>query len=117
MLVLIIKLLIYSSIIEGVISIAGDSGFGKSTLLANLKNLFCENKYIELETDRYHKWGRGDKHYENITHLNPEANYLEKMSNDLYQVKIRADIFTVEYDHHSGKFTKVEKIESKDNII
>lgn len=100
-----------------IISIAGDSGSGKSTLLKHLKKLFYENKCIELETDRYHKWERGDKHYENITHLNPEANYLEKMNNDVYQLKIGSDIFSVDYNHDTGKFTEETKIESKDNIL
>jgi uridine kinase len=100
-----------------VIAIAGDSGSGKSTLMKYLIPLLGDNNYIQLETDRYHKWERGNKNYEKFTHLNPEANYLEKMSEDVYNLKIGHDIYTVDYDHATGKFTQEEKIDSKDNII
>jgi uridine kinase len=70
-----------------------------------------------LETDRYHKWERGNENYKNYTHLNPYANNLEKMSEDIYNLKIGNHIYQVDYDHSTGKFTNKEKIESKQNII
>lgn len=100
-----------------VIAIAGDSGSGKSTLLNYLIPLLGNDNYIKLETDRYHKWERGNQNYEQFTHLNPEANYLEKMSEDVYNLKIGHEIYTVDYDHSTGKFTQEEKIDSKDYII
>jgi uridine kinase len=98
-----------------IIAIAGDSGSGKSTLLNILMPLF--NKCIKLETDRYHKWERGNENYNNITHLNPNANYLEKMSDDIYNLKIGHEIYAVDYDHSSGKFTHEQQIKSCNNII
>jgi len=101
-----------------VIAIAGDSGSGKSTLLKVLTPLFNNNNNIlTLETDRYHKWERGNENYQKYTHLNPYANHLEKMYEDVYDLKIGNEIYQVDYDHHTGKFTQKEKIESKNNII
>jgi len=100
-----------------IIAIAGDSGSGKTTLLNELIELFDKNSYLKLETDRYHKWERGDKNYLQFTHLNPKANNLEKMNNDIYNLKIGNEIYSVDYDHNTGKFTQVEKIESKKNVI
>ena len=100
-----------------VIAIAGDSGSGKSTLLKVLTPLFNENNILTLETDRYHKWERGNENYQNYTHLNPYANHLEKMYEDVYDLKIGNEIYQVDYDHSSGKFTQKEKIESKNNIL
>jgi uridine kinase len=100
-----------------VIAIAGDSGSGKSTLLKALSPLFEENNILQLETDRYHKWERGNNNYEQYTHLNPYANHLEKMYEDVYDLKIGNEIYQVDYDHSNGKFTQKEKIESKKNII
>ena len=100
-----------------IIAISGDSGSGKSTLLNYLTPIFKDNGYIKLETDRYHKWERGDKNYDIYTHLNPESNYLEKMSEDIYKLKIGKDIYSVDYDHNTGKFIQEEKITSKNNLL
>jgi len=100
-----------------IIAIAGDSGSGKTTLLNELSELFEKDSYLKLETDRYHKWERGNENYLQFTHLNPEANNLEKMSKDVYNLKIGSEIYSVDYDHDTGKFTQEEKIESKNNVI
>jgi uridine kinase len=97
------------------IAVTGDSGSGKTTISNILLNLF-DNSFI-LECDRYHKWERSDKNWENITHLNPEANYITKMYNDIFDLKIGNSIYHVDYDHSTGKFTNLENIESKENII
>jgi uridine kinase len=100
-----------------VIAIAGDSGSGKSTLLKVLTPLFDESNILTLETDRYHKWERGNENYQTYTHLNPYANHLGKMYEDVYDLKIGNEIYQVDYDHSSGRFTQKEKIESKNNVI
>lgn len=100
-----------------VIAIAGDSGSGKSTLLKVLTPLFNEDSILTLETDRYHKWERCNENYQTYTHLNPYANHLDKMYEDVYDLKIGNEIYQVDYDHSSGRFTQKEKIESKNNII
>ena len=99
-----------------IIAISGDSGSGKSSLTNHLVQLYGDN-VLKLETDRYHKWERGNENYNKITHLNPSANYLELMSEDVYNLKIGNEVFQVDYDHCSGKFTDKCKIESKDNIV
>jgi len=99
-----------------IIAIAGDSGSGKSSLIKVLELLF-NNDHLVLETDRYHKWERGDSNYQKYTHLNPYANHLEKMYDDVYNLKIGNKIYQVDYDHSSGKFTPKQKIESKSNVM
>ena len=100
-----------------VFAISGDSGSGKTTMMNELKQVFCDDKLLLLETDRYHKWERGDANYNEYTHLNPYANQLELMAGDVYNLKIGNSIFQVDYDHKTGKFTEKQKIESKENII
>ena len=99
-----------------IIGLTGDSGSGKTNLMKNLEYLF-NNNVLKLECDRYHKWERGDKNWENYTHLNPDANYITKFTDDVYNLKIGNDIYQVDYDHSSGKFTPVEKIKNENNII
>jgi uridine kinase len=40
-----------------------------------------------------------------------------KMEQDIFNLKIGNDIYQVDYDHSSGKFTEKQRIESKDMII
>lgn len=98
-----------------VFAIAGDSGSGKTTLGNILKKYFSNS--IMLECDRYHKWERGSNNWKRFTHLNPEANFITKMSNDIFDLKIGKDVYQVNYDHKNGKFTDKEHIQSTDNII
>ena len=64
------------------IGIGGDSGSGKTTLLEDMQALLNDNLII-LEGDGDHKWERGDEHWNNVTHLNPKANYLHKQITDI----------------------------------
>jgi len=97
------------------IAITGDSGSGKTTISNILKELF--NNSFVLECDRYHKWERGNQNWDKFTHLNPDANYITKMEKDVFDLKIGNNIYQVDYNHSTGKFTDIELIESNDNII
>lgn len=98
-----------------IFAICGDSGSGKTTLGNLLKKYFSNS--ILLECDRYHKWERNDENWKNYTHLNPNANYICKMQEDVFNLKIKNSIFQVDYDHNTGKFKQPEKIEKADNVI
>ena len=97
------------------IAITGDSGSGKTTISIILKELF-DNSFL-LECDRYHKWERTSENWSIYTHLNPNANYLTKMQQDVFNLKIGNSVYQVDYDHKTGKFTDKKIIESADNII
>lgn len=99
-----------------VITISGDSGSGKTYLSKILKKIYNGQSLI-VECDRYHKWERGNSNWEKYTHLNPEANYLCKMSQDVYDLKMGKNIIQVEYDHLTGKFTEPMSIGPEKNII
>lgn len=100
-----------------VVAIAGDSGSGKTTLAKLIRPLFFFDKLLEFETDRYHKWERGDTHWNTLTHLDPTANHLEKLENDTFNLKLGNSVIAVDYDHSTGKFTPPQTIEPKENIV
>lgn len=98
-----------------IFAICGDSGSGKSTLSNLLKNYY--NDSFTLECDRYHKWERGDENWETFTHLNPNANYIEKMKEDVFSLKVGKEIYQVDYDHSTGRFTEKKQINPSSNLI
>ena len=98
------------------VAITGDSGTGKTTLMKHLEHLFTGN-VLQLECDRYHKWERGDPQWNKFTHLNPDANHISKMCDDVFNLKVGNDIYQVDYDHSNGKFTQPQKIENKENVV
>lgn len=99
------------------IGISGDSGAGKSTLIEMIKNIFEEKNILFLEGDGDHKWERGDEMWKQITALNPKANYIHKQAENLNKLRRSQNVFRVEYDHDTGKFTESSKVKSKPYIV
>ena len=112
------KLLLKENVI---ISVGGDSAAGKTTFCAGLKEylsgLPSKLDVLILECDRYHKWERGSKEWQQYTHLHPEANQLDKMKDDIIQLKANNQIQQVDYDHHSGKFTSAHIIHPSSVVL
>lgn len=100
-----------------VVSLCGDSGAGKTSISQLINSVLPYDKSFVFETDRYHKWERGDSNYLVYSHLHPLANRLDVMSDDVYKLVLGKDIYTVDYDHATGKFTKDNKVESNDVMI
>jgi uridine kinase len=98
-----------------VFGICGDSGSGKTRLGNRLKEFFS-NSFM-LECDRYHKWERGNENWSKFTHLNPDANYISKMNEDIFNLKIGNSIYQVDYNHKNGKFTENKIIDPSENTI
>ena len=107
----------YSFILSkcNVFAICGDSGSGKSTLSNLLKNSFTDS--FLLECDRYHKWERTNNNWKTYTHLNPNANHITKMSEDIFNLKVGNEIYQVDYNHSTGQFTKQKPILPSNNLI
>ncbi len=98
------------------IAITGNSGTGKSQLSENISN-FLKIDVIKYECDRYHKWERSSKKWETHTHLNPSANYIQLMKEDIFQLKVGNPICRLDYNHSTGKFTDEELIQSKPIVL
>ena len=100
-----------------VIGIAGDSSTGKSTLLGDIRNLVSRNRLVELEGDGDHKWERGSQEWQEITHLNPKANFLHRQAEQIIALKNHKHIDRTDYDHATGKFTAPQRVVSNDIIV
>lgn len=98
------------------LSIAGDSGAGKSSLLKFLSNLW-DNDVLFVEGDAYHKWERNDIHWNDFTPLNPAANSIDQCYIDLLSLKNNKIISFREYNHSTGKFDPPKDLMPKNRII
>ncbi len=100
-----------------VIGIAGDSGVGKDHLSRILVDSFSARHTAVIAGDDYHKWERGDIHYQRVTHLHPDANHLKNMDTDA-QSLIKGRIVRIRhYDHSSGRFTSPHELKSERTLI
>ncbi|MDR1241580.1 MAG: uridine kinase [Deltaproteobacteria bacterium] len=99
------------------IGIAGDSGSGKTTLLQSIREILNEKRIVQIEGDGDHKWARGEKMWEQYTHLNPKANHLYRQALDIEKLRSGAAIRRVDYDHHTGTFTEKLRVSPKPYIV
>ncbi|MDE7246775.1 MAG: uridine kinase, partial [Lachnospiraceae bacterium] len=99
------------------IGIAGDSGAGKTRLLKNLEALLSKERVLALEGDGDHRWERGDRNWEEMTHLNPRANYLYKQAEDLQTLRGNNTVKRVDYDHETGTFTHKKRVSPKPYVV
>ena len=99
------------------IGIAGDSGAGKSRLLAMLGELLSGENILSIEGDGDHRWERGDANWNEITHLNPRANYLYRQAEDLRILRGNNSVKRSDYDHDTGTFTGKKRVSPKPYIV
>ena len=99
------------------IGISGDSGTGKDTLALALSALFPDGAAVNVSGDDYHKWDRYSPMWKSFTHLDPQANNLNRYTADVLGLISGASIITRHYDHASGRFTKQFTTDKKDVVI
>ena len=100
-----------------IISIAGDSASGKTTLSKTLEE-FLGSKFVDqLELDSFHKYERDNPIWEDETHLNPKMNDLIKFKNTILNLVNGQTQIVQNYNHLSGKFDSQEKKRIKDFLI
>ena len=99
------------------IGIAGDSGAGKSRILEILEALLSKKRVLAVEGDGDHRWERGDQKWEEMTHLNPRANYLYRQAADLQVLRGNNAIKRVDYDHETGTFTGKRRLAPKPYVV
>ena len=86
-----------------VIGITGNSGVGKTTFSDTLENALGADAITDIKGDSYHIWDRNKTIWNTITHLNPRANELSRLSFDIQKLVSGKSIKTSFYDHKIGK--------------
>lgn len=99
------------------ISIAGESGVGKTTISNSLESFYGEDVVLKLSGDDLHKWPRNHNNWHLITHLNPDANDLHLGDLHLESLLSGHPIARSHYNHDTGEFDQAKIIYPKQIII
>lgn len=99
------------------IGISGDSGAGKDTLVDALVDVLGDRGVTSISGDDYHKWERHHPMWSTKTHLDPHANDLSKLTQDVSILLDGASVKKRIYNHQNGKFTPPISSKPKDFLI
>ena len=99
-----------------VLGIAGDSGVGKTLFSGAISDLFGGLSSVHLIGDDYHNWDRDSPMWKSKTHLDPRANRIYSMVNDLRSLLNEEAVRVRTYDHTTGRFSSPQLKKSR-NII
>jgi phosphoribulokinase len=85
-----------------VLGVVGDSGAGKTTLTRGLVRVLGDGNVAHLSSDDYHRYDRHERHSLGITPLNPDANYLDILTQHLRHLRRGEPVLKPVYDHQRG---------------
>jgi len=86
------------------IGVAGDSGSGKTTFTQGVRSIFGNDLVSTITLDDYHAFDRAGRKERGLTVLNPKANHIDRLEQDLIQLRRGVPIDKPVYNHSSGKF-------------
>jgi phosphoribulokinase len=86
------------------IGVAGDSGSGKTTFTRGVRSIFGNDLVSTITLDDYHRLDRAGRKEQGITALNPMANSIDRLEQDLISLKRGVPVEKPSYNHTTGKF-------------
>lgn len=99
------------------VAVGGDSGSGKVTLCSGLRDIFGEERCIEVRLDGYFGLNRAQRHAVGMTALNPRAHNFADMEEDVWRLSQGRTISVPLYDHRRGAVSGVETVEPREIIL
>jgi len=86
------------------LSIAGDSGSGKTTITRGVVRVLGEDRVTHFCADDYHRYDRHERAERGITPLNPECNYMDVLTQHVRHLRHNEAILKPVYQHTDGTF-------------
>jgi phosphoribulokinase len=86
------------------LGVAGDSGSGKTTFTQGVRSIFGNDLVSTITLDDYHSLDRAGRKEQGITPLDPKANRIDRLEQDLIQLRRGVPINKPVYNHTTGKF-------------
>ena len=99
------------------IGIAGNSGVGKDLIASHLTHIFGFRSTTHVSGDNYHRWDRKKSLWKAMTHLNPTANDLTGLTEDMLNLMKGRSILQKTYDHTSGLLTQARTTKTNNILI
>ncbi|MDD1698769.1 MAG: phosphoribulokinase [Methanoregula sp.] len=87
-----------------ILGVAGDSGSGKTTFTEGIRSIFGPDLVSTLTLDDYHSLDREGRRKQGLTALNPKANRIDQLEQDLVRLKSGAPVEKPIYNHTTGVF-------------
>ncbi len=87
-----------------ILGVAGDSGSGKTTFTEGIRSIFGPDLVSTLTLDDYHSLDREGRRKQGLTALNPKANRIDQLEQDLVQLKSGVPVEKPVYNHTNGVF-------------
>ncbi len=86
------------------LSIAGDSGSGKTTITRGVVRVLGEDRVTHFCADDYHRYDRRQRAERGITPLDPSCNYIDVLTQDVRHLRQNQAILKPVYQHADGTF-------------
>lgn len=86
------------------IGVAGDSGSGKTTFTQGVRSIFGNDLVSTITLDDYHSLDRDGRKGQGITAINPKANRIDRLEQDLISLRRGVPVEKPSYNHTTGKF-------------
>jgi phosphoribulokinase len=86
------------------IGVAGDSGSGKTTFTQGVRSIFGNDLVSTITLDDYHRFDRDGRKEQGLTPLDPKANHIDLLEQDLIQLRMGVPINKPVYNHTTGIF-------------
>lgn len=99
------------------VAVGGDSGTGKATFCAGLREIFGEDRCSEVRLDGYLALNRAQRNAVGLTPLDPRTHDFAAMDHDLWQLSHGHPIVKPVYDHHLGAIAGSEEIEPRELVL
>ncbi len=99
------------------VAVGGDSGSGKATLCAGLREIFGDDRCTEVRLDGYFGLNRAQRHAVGITALDPRAHDFAAMDEDLTRLARGSTIAKPVYNHQLGAISALETIEPREVVL
>jgi len=86
------------------LGVAGDSGSGKTTFTQGIRSIFGNDLVSTITLDDYHSLDRDGRRAQGITALNPKANRIDRLEQDLISLRRGVPVEKPSYNHNTGTF-------------
>jgi len=86
------------------LGVAGDSGSGKTTFTEGIRSIFGSDLVSTITLDDYHSLDRDGRRKQGLTALNPKANRIDQLEQDLALLRCGAPVEKPVYNHTTGIF-------------